>query len=141
MLVRRGTAEWKGNLKEGTGTLSAESGAASGPYSFSSRFESGDGTNPEELVAAAHAGCYSMALSNELAKAGFSPTSVNTEAAVNLELVDGGFQVTGIDLTSRASVPEIDEPRFKEIAEAARTGCPMSRLLSAVDIRLDASLV
>jgi lipoyl-dependent peroxiredoxin len=141
MLVRRGSAEWKGNLKEGGGTLSAESGAAKGPYSFSSRFESGTGTNPEELVAAAHAGCFSMALSNQLATAGFTPTSVRTEAAVNMELVDGGFQVTSIDLRTEADVPAIEEEAFQDVAEKARTGCPMSKLLSAVEIRLDARLI
>jgi lipoyl-dependent peroxiredoxin len=116
------------------------SGAYEGAYSFVSRFEDGPGTNPEELIAAAHAGCYSMALSNILSQAGHVPTSVDTTAAVHLERVEGGFGITRIDLMTRGNVPGIDEAEFIKHAEAAKAGCPVSKALAAVDITLDAAL-
>ena len=140
MPVRRASAEWNGDLKDGTGTVSTESGAVAGRYSFSSRFEEGTGTNPEELVGAAHAACFSMALSGQLAKAGHPPESVRTEARVHLEKGEAGFSVTGIDLECVARVPGVDEKTFQEKAKAAKEGCPISRLLAAVEIRLNARL-
>jgi osmotically inducible protein OsmC len=141
MPVRSARAEWKGSLVDGSGQLGTESGALSGvDYNFPSRFESGSQTNPEELIAAAHAGCYSMALSNGLAKAGHPPESVQTEARVTLEKVEGGFAITGIELICRARVPGIDASTFGEHAQAAKTGCPVSKALSAVEIDLDAAL-
>ena len=140
MAVRSATAEWKGDLKGGSGQVSTESGALKGQYSFSSRFEEGTGTNPEELIAAAHAGCFSMALSNILAGAGHTPESVKTEAKVRLEMGDDGPSVTRIDLLCEANVPGIGEADFLEHAEAAKKGCPISKALAAVEITLDASL-
>ena len=140
MAVRSATAEWKGDLKGGSGQVSTESGALAGQYSFSSRFEEGTGTNPEELIAAAHAGCFSMALSNILAGAGHTPESVKTEAKVRLEMGDDGPSVTRIDLLCEANVPGIGEADFLEHAEAAKKGCPISKALAAVEITLDASL-
>jgi osmotically inducible protein OsmC len=117
-------------------------GAYSGAYSFSSRFEEGTGTNPEELIAAAHAGCFSMALSNALSQAGFTPTSVETTAKVHLEKTDAGMSVTTIDLVTQGKVPGIENAKFQEVAEGAKKGCPISRLLSpGAKITLDAKLV
>lgn len=116
------------------------SGAFDGQYSFSSRFESGTGTNPEELVAAAHAGCFSMALSNALASAGHPPTSVKTEASVHFGQTEGGFAITSIDLTTVGEVPGIDEAEFLQLAEGAKAGCPISKALAAVPITLSAKL-
>jgi len=117
------------------------SGAYEGPYSFQSRFQEGDGTNPEELIAAAHAGCFSMALSAELGKAGVTPESVETEATVHLDEVEGGFAIKRIDLQTRVTAPGTDESTFREAAEAAKKGCPVSLALAAVDtIELDAEL-
>jgi osmotically inducible protein OsmC len=141
MPTRTSSAEWSGDLKGGSGTMHLGSGAYDGQYSFSSRFENGTGTNPEELVAAAHAGCYSMAFSNELAKAGHTPTSVKTEAAVHFGQTEGGFAITRIDLTTVGEVPGIDEAEFRTIAEAAKVGCPISKALAAVEINLNAKLV
>ena len=140
MAVRTAHAQWKGDLKSGSGTVATESGALEGQYSFSSRFEEGTGTNPEELIAAAHAGCFSMALSNILAGAGHTPESVKTEAKVRLEMGDDGPSVTRIDLHCEANVPGIGEADFLEHAEAAKRGCPISKALAAVEITLDASL-
>jgi osmotically inducible protein OsmC len=109
------------------------SGAYEGPYSFQSRFEEGDGTNPEELIAAAHAGCFSMALSGELGRAGHDPESVETEAVVHLEKTDGGFAIKRIELNTRARVPGIDEDTFQRAAQAAKEGCPVSQALAAVE--------
>ena len=139
-MIRTSKAEWKGTLKEGAGTVALGSGAYEGQYSFSSRFESGTGTNPEELIAAAHAGCFSMALSGALGKAGYTPTSVKTEAKVHLEKVGEGFGITRIDLVTRAEVPGIDAAAFQEQAEGAKKNCPVSRALGAVEITLDATL-
>jgi osmotically inducible protein OsmC len=141
MPTRTSSARWQGNLKDGSGTMALGSGAYEGSYSFVSRFESGQGTNPEELIAAAHAGCYSMALSNMLSQAGFPPSSVETTAAVHLERGEGGFGITRIDLTTRGDVPGIDAAEFDKHAAAAKAGCPVSKALAAVEITLDASLV
>jgi osmotically inducible protein OsmC len=142
MPTRKATGEWKGDLKSGKGTVSLASGAFSGPYSFVSRFEQGSGTNPEELIAAAHAGCYSMALSHGLASAGFTPNSVRTVASVTLDKVEGGFAITQIDLDMEAEVPAIDEKTFLAKAEEAKKGCPISKALAAVPkINLKAKLL
>lgn len=141
MIVRKSQAEWRGDLKSGAGTVALGSGAYTGPYSFQSRFESGTGTNPEELIAAAHAGCFSMAFSFALAQAGFPPQSVQTSAAVKLEPAPGGgFHITGIDLTMTGAVPGIGEAQFQEIAAAAKANCPVSKALAAVPITLHATL-
>lgn len=141
MPVRQSKAEWQGNLKEGKGTVELGSGAFRGEYSFPSRFEEGKGTNPEELIAAAHAGCYSMALSAGLGKAGFNPTRVNTTAKVTLDKVGEGFGITRIDLETEAEIPNIDEAAFQEQAEAAKKGCPVSKALASVEITLKARLL
>ena len=141
MPTRSASAVWNGSLTEGNGTMRMASGAYEGPYSFQSRFEEGDGTNPEELIAAAHAGCFSMALSAELGKAGVTPESVETEATVHLDEVEGGFAIKRIDLQTRVTAPGTDEATFREAAEAAKKGCPVSLALAAVDtIELDAEL-
>ena len=141
MPVRNAQATWNGGLKDGNGTVKLGSGAYEGQYSFSSRFESGTGTNPEELIAAAHAGCYSMALAAGLGKAGFSPQRVNTTADVSLDKVGEGFKITRIKLRSEAKVPGIDPKQFQEIAEKTKSGCPVSQALSATPIELEAKLV
>ncbi len=140
MPKRKANAEWKGALPDGNGTLALGSGAFEGSYSFSSRFEEGVGTNPEELVGAAHAGCFSMALSGDLGKSGFKPQSVKTEAVVHLVKSDGGFSVTEIDLDCDAHVPGIDEAEFTKIAEGAKKNCPISKLLTGAKINLTARL-
>ncbi len=140
MAVRSAEAEWKGTLREGQGTMKLGSGAYEGAYSFASRFESGPGTNPEELIGAAHAGCFSMALSGNLVKAGYKPESIQTTARVHLEKTGEGFGITRIELQTRARVPDIDAQAFQEQAEAAKAGCPVSRALAAVEIHLDAQL-
>jgi len=141
MPTRTSSAQWQGNLKDGSGTLALGSGAFEGSYSFVSRFETGEGTNPEELIAAAHAACYSMALSNALASAGFTVNSVKTSAAVTLDRVDGAPTITRIDLTTRGDVAGIDPAEFDKQAAAAKAGCVISRALAAVEITLDAALV
>jgi len=141
MPVRNAEATWNGGLKDGKGSVKLGSGAYEGQYSFSSRFESGTGTNPEELIAAAHAGCYSMALSAGLGGAGFKPESVHTTAAVSIEKVGAGFKITKIHLKSEAKVPGIDAAKFQEIATATKAGCPVSQALSATPIELEAKLV
>jgi lipoyl-dependent peroxiredoxin len=141
MPVRKAEARWEGDLPSGKGTMRFGGGAFEGQYSFSSRFEDGAGTNPEELIAAAHAGCFSMALSNGLAKAGFTPTRVDTTASVSLEKTDAGFGITKIELRTEAEVPGIDEATFSEQADTAKKNCPVSKALAAVDISLDAKLV
>jgi len=141
MPVRNAEARWEGDLPNGKGTMRFGGGAFEGQYSFSSRFEDGAGTNPEELIAAAHAGCFSMALSNGLAKAGFTPTRVDTTASVHLEKTDAGFGITKIDLRTEAEVPGIDQATFDEQAETAKKNCPVSKALAAVDINLEAKLV
>lgn len=142
MPARAASAEWKGSLKEGKGTMKMSSGAYEGPYSFASRFESGTGTNPEELIAAAHSGCFSMAFSAGLGKAGFTPTSVKTTATVHLDKLGDGMGIVRIDLDMTAQVPGIDEKTFMEVAEGAKKGCPISKALAAVpEITLKAKLV
>ena len=141
MPVRSSSAVWNGNLLQGSGTMKLGSGAYEGKYSFPSRFESGQGTNPEELIAAAHAGCYSMALSATLGKAGFNPTRVATTAKVHLEKVGEGFSITKIELVTEAQIPGIDDATFQTNAEAAKKGCPVSKALAATEITLQAKLV
>lgn len=137
---RKAEARWNGGLKGGNGNLKVGSGAFSGPYSFASRFESGGGTNPEELLGAAHAGCYSMALSAALERAGHPATSVTTTATVHLTKGDAGFSISGIDLVTRGVVPGVSEAEFHKFAEDTKTGCIVSRALSAVPMTLDAKL-
>jgi osmotically inducible protein OsmC len=141
MVTRVSTARWQGSIAESTGSIALGSGAYEGPYSFLSRFEDGKGTNPEELIAAAHAGCFSMAFTHILEGAGYSPRSVETSAAVRLSAVGAGFEITRIDLTTRADVPDIDEDDFAKLAEAAKTGCVVSKALAAVKITLEATRV
>ena len=139
-MKRKGSAVWKGGIKDGRGTVSTESGVLSNtPYSFSSRFEEGRGTNPEELIAAAHAGCFSMALSLILGAAGLTAESINTTAAVTIEKVDAGFTITAVHLDVRAKVPGADKQAFETAANNAKAGCPVSRLLNA-KITMDAML-
>jgi lipoyl-dependent peroxiredoxin len=136
----RASAEWKGDLPTGSGTFSAGD-TISGGYTFKSRFEDGPGSNPEQLIAAAHAACFSMALSNMLAKAGHPPDSVHTDATVTLRPVDGVPTITKIDLVTVGRVPGLDAAEFAEHAQAAKAGCPVSRALAGVsEITLDASL-
>ena len=130
MPIRTASARWEGNLTEGSGTVKTGKGGYQGNYSFKSRFEEGEGTNPEELIAAAHSGCFSMAFSKGLADAGFTPTSVETTAKVHLDKTDGGFGVTRIELDTVGDVPGIDDDTFQKIAEGAKENCPISRLLS-----------
>lgn len=141
MLVRTGNAVWEGNLKEGKGTVALGTGAFKGPYSFTSRFENGQGTNPEELIAAAHAGCFSMAFANGLDQAGHRAKKVATTARVQMEKGEAGFGITQIELQVEADVPGIDEAKFMEVAEKAKAGCPVSRALAAVKITLKAKLL
>jgi lipoyl-dependent peroxiredoxin len=140
MKVRSAQAEWNGDLKGGKGSLKTESGAVDTKYNFMSRFEDGSETNPEELIGAAHAGCFSMALANILAEAGHTPRSVRTTARVQLEMLDQGPTITRIELRTRGDVPGLDADGFQEHAEAAKNGCPVSRALEAVEITLDAAL-
>ncbi len=141
MAVRSAEAQWSGTLQEGKGTVKLESGAFEGNYSFSSRFEEGTGTNPEELLGAAHAACFSMALNAALGRAGFSPEYVKTTAKVHLLKGDAGLAISKIDLITEAKIPGIDEATFMEHAEATKSGCIVSRALSAVEMSLDATLV
>jgi osmotically inducible protein OsmC len=140
MPQRKGSAEWIGGLKEGKGSLSLGSGAFQGSYSFGSRFEEGKGTNPEELIGAAHAACFSMALAGALGKAGFEPNRVTTTANVELDMKNGP-RIATITLQTEAEVPGIDEEEFQKQAEGAKENCPVSKALAGVDIRLDARLV
>jgi osmotically inducible protein OsmC len=140
-MKRKARARWQGDLQKGKGTISTDSGVLSETqYSFATRFENGKGTNPEELIAAAHAGCYSMALSMILGMAGLTPESIETSAAVSLDKVDGGFAITAVHLVVKANVPGADDAAFADSANAAKEGCPVSKLLKA-DITLDATLV
>ncbi len=141
MPARTANARWEGGLKDGKGNMRLGGGAFEGQYSFSSRFEEGVGTNPEELIAAAHAGCFSMALSAGLEKAGHSPNSVETEAKVHLSPKDGGgFRISRIDLVTTADVPGISDDEFQQAAQGAKEGCPVSTALAAVEITLNATL-
>ncbi len=138
MPTKKAEAIWKGDLKSGKGTMKLESGSYEGEFSFATRFGDKAGTNPEELIGAAHAGCFSMAFSNELDKAGFTPNSVKTHAEVTLDGSTGS--ITTIKLITKGDVPNIDNDKFQEIAQAAEKGCPVSKALTGVDIKLDASL-
>jgi osmotically inducible protein OsmC len=140
MVTRKSEAEWRGNLKDGHGKMKLGSGAFEGEYSFPSRFESGKGTNPEELIAAAHAGCFSMALSAGLGKAGYNPTRIHTTAVVHLNKVGEGFEINQIDLQTEAEIPNIDEATFKKEAENAKANCPVSKLYKGAQINLQANL-
>jgi osmotically inducible protein OsmC len=139
-MKRKASARWQGTAKEGQGTVSVESGTLKDtPYTFKARFGDGKGTNPEELLGAAHAGCFTMALSFALNNAGFTAEAIDTEAVVSLEQVPGGFAIPSIHLVTRARVPGIDAAKFAEIANGAKTNCPVSKVLNAT-ITLDASL-
>ena len=140
MPARTANAVWQGDLRSGRGQMKFGGGAWEGQYSFSSRFEEGPGTNPEELIAAAHAGCFSMAFSNGLAKAGFTPTRVETTAKVYLEKVGEGSKITRINLDTVGQVPGISEGQFMELAEAAKKGCPVSQLVTGAEVTLNARL-
>lgn len=140
MPKRSADAEWKGSIREGGGTVSLGSGAFEGQYGFKSRFEDGPGTNPEELIAAAHAGCFTMALSLILGQAGHDPESLHTSADVNLKQTDGGFEIDRIDLKTTGKVPGIDADEFAEHANTAKENCPVSKALSGVgEINLETS--
>lgn len=141
MPVRQANAVWHGNLREGKGIVKLGSGAFEGRYSFTSRFEEGVGTNPEELIGAAHAGCYAMALSAGLGNAGYTPRSISAFAKVHINKVDAGFKITLIELIVEADIPGIEETAFQTIAEATKTGCPVSQALAAVPITLKAQLI
>ena len=141
MPIRNANAVWHGNLFEGKGEMEFGSGAFKGQYSFKSRFEEGTGTNPEELIAAAHAGCFSMAFSATLADNGFKPEMVKTKSDVHLEKKDAGFTITTIVLNTEAKIPGIDDKKFQELGEMAKKGCPVSRALTGVEIKLNAKLV
>ena len=139
-MKRKATAVWRGDLKEGKGAISTESGVLSQTqYSFSTRFESGRGTNPEELIAAAHAGCFSMALSAELGKSGLTPESIQTTAILTMDRMETGWTVTEIHLDVTAKIPGADQAKFMAAANAAKSGCPISRLLNTT-ITLEARL-
>jgi lipoyl-dependent peroxiredoxin len=141
MAIRNAKAAWEGNLQSGKGKMALGSGAFEGQYSFSSRFEEGAGTNPEELLGAAHAGCFSMALAATLGGAGFEPKTVRTTAKVHLIKKDAGFVIPTIDLDTEAEVPGIDQAKFQELAETAKKNCPVSKALAGVEIKLTAKLL
>ena len=139
-MKRKASAVWQGGLKDGKGSISTESGVLKETqYSFSTRFENGSGTNPEELIAAAHAGCFSMAFSAELGKAGITPELIHTMATITLDKTDAGFTITESHLDMTAKIPGLDQAKFTAIANGAKAGCPISRLLKA-NITLDAKL-
>src|SRR5215207_6330014 len=140
MAVRTANAEWVGALQDGSGKMAFGSGAFEGQFSYASRFEEGTGTNPEELIGAAHAGCFSVALSCALERAGHAPTSIETAARVHLERGDSGFRISRIELSTTADVPGIDADAFREQAETGKKNCPVSQALTGVDIQLDARL-
>jgi len=140
MLIRKATAIWEGGLKKGRGTITLGSGAFKGGYSFSSRFEQAAGTNPEELIGGAHAGCFSMALSMLIEQAGFTPDRITTTARVRLDKTETGFRIAGIDLETEGRVPGMTESLFREKAEDAKKNCPVSVALSSIEIRLHAVL-
>lgn len=140
-MIRKAHAAWRGTGRDGDGDLTTDSGILKEtPYSYRTRFENQPGTNPEELIAAAHAGCFTMALAFQLQAAGYTPTELTTEAAVSLDPADGGFKITKSALTLKADVPGLDQDTFKKLAEAAEKGCPVSQLMKA-EITLDATLV
>jgi osmotically inducible protein OsmC len=142
MPQRKADARWEGSLEEGHGVMRVASGAYEGPYSFQSRFQEGDGTNPEELIAGAHAGCFSMALAADLGQAGYEPETVDTTATVHLEMGDGPPTIARIDLDTRAKVSGVEDDEFQKIAEATKENCPVSRALAAVaTVNVNAELV
>jgi osmotically inducible protein OsmC len=141
MPIRKSKAEWSGGLKDGTGRMTVGDGVFEGSYTWASRFEEGEGTNPEELIGAAHAGCFSMSLSSGLGKAGYTPKNISTTAEVSLDTVEGARTITKITLSTQAQVPGIDEATFLQLAEEAKKNCPVSRALAGVDIELKAHLV
>jgi osmotically inducible protein OsmC len=142
MPTRRAEAEWKGNLAEGQGSLKVGSGAFSGPYSFKSRFEDGQSaTNPEELIGAAHAGCFTMAITAALSRNGITATRIHTEADVKLEKVGDAFSITEINLNTEAEIPGIDDATFQTYANNAKQGCPVSKALAGTKINLTAKLL
>lgn len=141
MIKRTAVAVWQGDLKAGSGSLELGSGAFAGQYSFTSRFEEGTGTNPEELIGAAHAGCFSMALSADISKAGYTVEEIKTEATVSMEKGEAGFGITGVRLVTKARVRDIEMAEFAKFASGAKQNCPVSRALSAVDIQLEAHLL
>lgn len=139
-MIKKAWAVWKGGIKDGVGSISTETGVLNeAPYGFKSRFESGKGTNPEELIGAAHAGCFSMALSLILGNAGFTAEKIETHAAVSLDKVGEGFEITAVHLTLTAKVPGATDAKFQELANMAKTGCPVSKVLKA-KITMDATL-
>lgn len=139
-MQRTGTAHWSGGLKDGRGTVSTQSGVLhQTQYSFSTRFENGTGTNPEELIAAAHAGCFSMALSGQLGNSGMTAESIDTKATLTMEKTDAGFTITAVHLDVTAKIPGADAAKFDAAAQAAKAGCPVSRVLKA-NITMDAKL-
>lgn len=138
-MIRHAEAQWNGSVKEGTGHVKVETGALDSPYSFKSRFMGGGETNPEELLGAAHAACFSMALSGVLTKAGHPPASIHTTAAVHIDPVEGGFAITKIELETVGEVPGIDAAAFEAAAAGAKAGCPLSKALAAVEIHLKAT--
>jgi len=140
MTIRQAKAVWEGNLKEGGGTITLGSGVFKGPYSFRSRFEQGDGTNPEELIAAALAGCFSMALAHILTEAGYVPQKIATAAKAHLGAVRNGFAINMIELETEAAVPGIEADKFRQYAEEAKTNCPVSKALAGTRIELAAKL-
>ncbi|MCA9940541.1 MAG: OsmC family protein [Anaerolineales bacterium] len=141
MAVRNAEAIWQGTLREGAGTMKLGSGGYDGPFTYASRFEEGDGTNPEELIGAAHAGCFSMFLSALLSNAGYTPTRIQTTARVHLGRVDGGPAITQIELSTEAVVPGLENTEFQAKAQAAKAGCPVSKALAGTDIKLTATLL
>lgn len=141
MPVRKSTAIWEGKLRNGKGTMRVGNNIFEGKYSFVSRFEEGDGTNPEELLAAAHAGCFSMAFSGELERAGFDPQRIETTANINLVKGEKGFKIESIELQTRGNMTGIEEEKFKELAENAKNNCPVSQLFKGAEIRVSAELI
>ena len=142
MPTRKAEAEWEGNLAEGSGRLKVGSGAFEGPYSFKSRFEEGEAaTNPEELLGAAHAGCFTMALTAQLSRAGIKPKRIHTEARVKLEKVGEAFSITQIELETEAEIPNVDDATFQKYALDAKQNCPLSKALAATQISMTAKLL
>ena len=142
MPTRKAEAEWEGNLAEGSGRLKVGSGAFEGPYSFKSRFEEGEAaTNPEELLGAAHAGCFTMALTAQLSRAGIKPKRIHTEARVKLEKVGEAFTITQIELETEAEIPDVDDAAFQKYALDAKQNCPLSKALAATEINMTAKLL
>jgi len=141
MTIRKAHAKWEGNLKQGQGTIALGGGKLDVPYDYGARFEDGAGSNPEELIGGAHAGCFSMALAHALSEAGHPPTRIETTARVHLEKNAGGFAIPKIELETEADVPGVDEDTFQRLAEEAKRNCPVSKVLSAAEITLDAKLL